>query len=74
MKEYEIVAKYINGCAGEAYPQTTFEEAELASADDYIRSKHGKDFDQFQKEILSDGRIVYTYKCSVTYIYEFTEI
>ena len=26
MKEYEIVCKYINGCAGEAYPQTTFEE------------------------------------------------
>ena len=74
MKEYEIVTKYINGCAGEAYPQTTFEEAELSSTDDYIRSKHGKDFDKFQKEVFADARIVYTYKCGVTYIYEFTEI
>ena len=74
MKEYEIVAKYINGCAGEAYPQTTFEEVELENTDDYVRSKHGKDFAEFQKEVLSDGRIIYTYKCGVTYIYEFTEI
>ena len=74
MKEYEIVAKYINGCAGEAYPQTTFEEAELSDTDDYIRSKHGRDFDKFQQEVLSDDRIVYTYKCGVTYIYEFTEL
>ena len=74
MKEYEIVAKYINGCAGEAYPQTAFEEAELENTDDYIRSRHGKDFAKFQKEALSDGRIVYTYKSGVTYIYEFTEL
>ena len=33
MKEYEIVAKYLNGCAGEAYPQTSFEEAELGNPD-----------------------------------------
>lgn len=74
MTEYEIVCKYINGCAGEAYPQTTFEEAEIESTDDYIRSKHGKDFEKFVKEILDDGRTVYTYKSGVTYIYEFTEI
>ena len=29
MKEYEIVFTYLNGCAGSAYPQTSFEEAEL---------------------------------------------
>ena len=28
MKEYEIVAKFLNGCAGAAHPQTIFEEAE----------------------------------------------
>ena len=74
MTEYEIVAKFINGCAGEAYPQTTFEEAELSDPDDYIRGKHGRDFEKFQKEVLPDGRIVYTYRNGVTYIYEFTEI
>ena len=74
MKEYEIVAKYLNGCAGAAYPQTSFEEAELADPADYIRAKHGQDFDKFQKEILPDGRIVYTYNSGVTYIYEFTEL
>ena len=74
MKEYEIVVKYLNGCAGAAYPQTSFEEAELADPADYIRAKHSKDFDKFQKEVLPDGRIVYTYRCGVTYIYEFTEL
>ena len=29
MAEYEIVAKFLNGCAGAAHPQTFFEEAEL---------------------------------------------
>ena len=75
MKEYEIVAKFLNGCAGAAHPQTFFEEAELDSTDDFVRAKHGKDFDKFQKEILDDGRTVYTYSNgTVTYIYEFTEL
>ncbi len=75
MKEYEIVAKYINGCAGAAHPQTFFEEAELANTDDFVRTKHGKEFDKFQKEILSNGQIVYTYdNGTVCHIYEFTEI
>lgn len=74
MKEYEIVLTYLNGCAGEAHPQTSFEEAELADPDDYIRQKHGKDFDKFQKEIRPDGQIVYTLRETVCYIYEFNEI
>ena len=75
MKEYEIVAKYLNGCAGAAHPQTSFEEAELSDTDDFVCGKHGKDFAMFQKEILPNGQIVYTYdNGTVTYIYEFTEI
>lgn len=75
MKEYEIVAKFLNGCAGAAHPQTFFEEAELASTDDFVRTKHGKDFDKFVKEIMPNGQIVYTYdNGTVTYIYEFTEL
>ena len=75
MNEYEIVATYLNGCAGAAHPQTTFEEAELSSTDDYVQAKHGKDFDKFQKEILPNGQILYTYdNGTVCYIYEFTEI
>ena len=75
MKEYEIVAKFLNGCAGAAHPQTFFEEAELSSTDDFVRTKHGKDFDKFIKGTLDDGRIVYTYdNGTVTYIYEFTEL
>lgn len=75
MKEYEIVFKYLNGCAGAAYPQTSFEEAELASPDDYVRAKHGKDFPKFRKENLSTGQTVYTFdNGTVTYIYEFTEL
>ena len=75
MKEYEIVAKFLNGCAGAAHPQTFFEEAELSDTDDFVRMKHGKDFDKFEKEILSTGQIVYTYdNGTVTYSYEFTEL
>lgn len=75
MKEYEIVAKFYNACGGASRPQTFFEEAELASTDEFVRTKHGRDFDKFSKEILSDGKIVYKYdNGSVTYIYEFTEL
>lgn len=75
MKEYEITLTYLNGCAGAAYPQTSFEEAVVVSTDDYMRKKHGKDFDQFQKEVLPTGQIVYKFdNGAVTYIYEFTEI
>ena len=75
MKEYEIVAKFCNACAGSSRPQTFFEDAELESTDEFVRMKHSREFDKFKKEILSDGRIVYTYdNGSVTYSYEFTEL
>ena len=75
MKEYEIVAKFLNGCAGAAHPQTFFEEAELESTDDFVRARHGKDFDKFLKEVLPSGQILYTYdNGTVTYIYEFTQL
>lgn len=75
MKEYEIVAKYCNACAGSSRPQTFFEEAEISNTDDYVRMKHSRDFDGFSKEILPDGRILYTFdNGSVTYSYEFTEL
>ena len=72
---YEIVAKFLNGCAGAAHPQTYFEEAELNDTDDFVRTKHSKDFDKFIKQTLDNGQIVYTYdNGTVTYIYEFTEL
>ncbi len=75
MKEYEIVAKFLNGCAGAAKPQTFFEEAELSDPADFVKTKHGKDFEKFIKEVLPDGRTVFTYdNGTVTYIYEFTEL
>ena len=74
MKEYEIVATYLNGCAGEAHPQTEFIEAELNDPADYVRRQHGKEFDKFIREDLPDGRVIFTYDNTVRYIYEFTEI
>lgn len=75
MTEYEIVCTYLNGCAGAAYPQTSFEEAELANTDDYIKAKHSKDFDKFVKDLLPGGRVKYTFdNGTVSYIYEFTEL
>ena len=49
MQEYEITLTYLNGCAGAAYPLTSFEEAELQDPADYIRAKHSRDFAQFTK-------------------------
>ena len=75
MKEYEIVATFLNGCAGEAYPQTFFEEAELGNTDDFVRAKHGREFDRFVKEVRPNGQVVYTFdNGTVRYIYEFTEL
>ncbi len=75
MKEYEIVAKFHNACGGASHAQTFFEEAELASTDDYVRTKHGKDFEKFTKQTGAEGQTIYTYSNgSVTYVYEFTEL
>ena len=75
MKEYEIVAKFFNACAGSSRPQTFFEEAELENPDEYVRVKHTKDFDKFSREITPTGQIVYRYdNGSVMYSYEFTEL
>lgn len=75
MKEYEIVAKFYNACAGSSRPQTFFEEAELADPADFVYQKHSKDFDKFSKQVLPNGQILYQYdNGSVKYVYEFTEI
>lgn len=74
MKAYEIACTFLNCCAGAAYPQTTFDEAELSDPADYIRRRHARDFEKFEKELRPDGRIVYTWRAGVTYIYEFTEL
>lgn len=75
MKEYEVVAKFCNACAGSSRPQTFFEEVELENTDDFVKMKHGKDFFHFSKEILPTEQIVYQYdNGSVVYSYEFTEL
>lgn len=74
MKQYEVVCKYLNGCAGEAYPLTHFEEVELEDPADYIRQKHGREFDRFVMERTEEGVIRFTLHTGVTYIYEFTEL
>ena len=75
MNEYEIVLKYCNGCAGEAYPTTTFEEAEAESPEAYLRSKHGKDFPSFVMERPAPGKEIWKFDTGcVSYTYEFNEI
>ena len=75
MKEYEVVVTYLNGCAGEAYPQTSFEEVRIPCPEDYLRGKFGKDFSGFVKQLRENGQTVYTFdNGTVRYIYEFTEL
>ena len=75
MKEYEIVLTYLNGCAGAAYPQTSFEEAEQADPADYIRAKHGKDFYRVITATPEPGKIIWKFDNGyVSYTYEFNEL
>ena len=75
MKDYEIVMTFLNGCAGAASPQTSFQEARIPSPEAYLQDKHGKDFERFTRETLPNGQVVYTFdNGTVTYIYEFTEL
>ena len=73
--EYEIVAKFCNACAGTSRPQTFFEEATLRDPADYVRQKHARDFDKFEKSTQEDGRVLYSFdNGSVMYTYEFTPL
>lgn len=75
MKEYEVVAKLYNACAGAGRPQTFFEEAALEDPGDYVRAKHSGDFPKFTREVLPDGQICYYFgNGAITYRYEFTEV
>lgn len=74
MKEYEIFMKYLNGCAGEAHPQTDFDEAQLGDPGEYVRAKHGAEFEKFTKEERGDVTVYRYDNGTVTYIYEFTEL
>ncbi len=74
MKEYEVVVTYLNGCAGEAHPITTFEELELESPEAYLKQKHGKDYPSFSREVLSPTRTRFRFdNGAVVYVYEFNE-
>ena len=75
MKEYEITLTYLNGCAGAAYPLTSFEEAEAENPESYLLGKHPREHGQFVREELPNGQLRYTFSNgAVTYIYEFTEL
>ena len=74
MREYEVVCTYLNGCAGEAYPQTSFEEICAESPESWLRQKHGKDFAKFRREEGKDGRTIYAMREIITFIYEFNEL
>ena len=75
MKEYDIVATYHNACGGAAHPQRWLDEAQVRDPADYIREKHGYEFERFVREERPDGRIVYTFdNGAIAWIYEFTEV
>ena len=74
MKEYEVVCTFLNGCAGAAHPQTSFEEVCAESPEAYLRQKHGRDFAKFRREPDADGRTVWAMREVITYIYEFHEL
>ena len=43
--------------------------------EDFVRMKHGRDFDKFTREETAEGQILFCYdNGSVCYSYEFTEI
>ncbi len=75
MKSYEIVLTYLNGCAGAAYPQISFDEAQLLSPEEYLREKHGKDFEKFEIKLCEPGKSVWKFDNGcISYTYEFNEV
>ena len=54
-KEYEIVIEITNACAGNGRPEVYMEEAELENPDDFVKMKHGRDWDKVQKTVLPSG-------------------
>lgn len=73
-KEYEIVIEITNACAGNGRPEVYMEEAELENPDDFVKMKHGRDWDKVQKTVLPSGEIQYVLAGeSVAYKYIFTE-
>lgn len=74
MREFEVMIEIINACAGNCHPDTTIEEIEVNDPDDYVREKHGADFEKMQKEVLESGEIQYTLSGeAMVYRYTFTE-
>ena len=74
MKEYEVILTYLTGCAGEAYPITSFEEVEATSPAEYIRAKP-KEFDQFVSESPAPGKEIWKLDNGfISYTYEFNEL
>jgi len=72
--EYEVTVEVYNACAGEGRPQTYFEVVQLENTDEYVKMKHGKDFENMAKEILPSGEIQYCLDTgSVKYKYIFSE-
>ena len=75
MKEFEVVCTYLNGCAGEAYPNISFEEVEAKDPMDYIRHKHPVDYDRFTRENVSQTQTILRFDNGcIRYIYEFNEL
>jgi hypothetical protein len=73
-KEYEIVIEIMNACAGSGRPEVNMEEAELENPDDFVKMKHGRDWDKVQKTILPSGEIQYILSSErITYKYIFSE-
>ena len=75
MQEYEIVYTYLNGCAGEAYPQTSFEEVQIESPEAYLKAKFGKDYAFFAETMGDKGQLIYTFdNGTIRHIFEFTAL
>ena len=73
-KEYEVVAEIFNACAGSGRPQIFVEDVELEDPVEYVLMKHGRDWEEIEKEVMPSGDIQYTLnKGSITYKYTFTE-
>ena len=72
--EYELVREIKNLCRNNQMRDVFFEEVECNDPADYVRAKHGKDFEKFTREDLPDGKTVYRYDNVLSWIYEFTEL
>lgn len=75
MKEYEVVHEIFNQCSGNQMRDVFIEEAFIEDLEAYVKSRHGEESAEFQREDLEDGTVmIHVNVAGLLQRYTFTEL